>query len=509
MENKVSESTEGKYLLSINSLDVNLFSRSVTIKNFVLVPVNRNDTLNNLYAIKISSAVLEKFSFFSYLINKRPDVKKLKIQGSEICIILGSNPNLEKNKKSDKNILAENSDLLIPEVLLINVKLSLIRNSNTPTLILKTGNGKVRIRNFELNRKKDNLKSRFSSDLTDIEVHKIEFHSKDKMYSLYAEKLVSSSTDSLITIGNIQLIPNYSKKDFFKKGPGYISMTNLVCPKIELIGINVKKLLENGVLLSSKLKTSELTLNIYRDSNYPIKKTVKPSAQAVIRDIPLLISIDSIFIKESNLNYEELAEGENSTDKIGLSKIKAVITGINNDSNSYEPESKIKASIEGYFMNKGLLSTNYSFNLNTRKENFTCSGSLSSMPMTAMNPMFKHSKHLIIKKGEIDSAAFNFTAGTSSAQGKMKLIYHDLIVESLPAKNSAGDNKKFKNFMLNNFVVKENNPGKNNETRVVDIEVEHDPYRYFPYYSRQAIMSGLSNSIVGEDKAAIIKKLMK
>jgi hypothetical protein len=505
MEIKVSESTRGKYLLSIGSLHISLVGRTISFENIAFIPTDRNDTLNNLYVVRISSAKLAGFSFFSYLKNKRTEYKKLTISNSEICILLKSDK--IKTDNNNRNKSDQNTELLIPEAIVQNLKFNIIRHNSDPSLILKSEKNNIRVQDFKLLPEGDSSKPRFSFENADLKLNGIELHTSDKMYTINAEELICSSGTSLLTINNIHVTPNFSKAEFFKIEPEYITMSKVSCAKIEMSGLDVKGLICNKFLHSAKLNGSDLVADVYRDDNYPVKKKVKPSAQAAIRNIPFLVLIDSVFVEKAEINYEELGEGEAKTDKISLNKINARIAGITNDSTSYNANSKVKAKISGYFMNKGLLTTNYSFNLNTRKENFVCSGSLGAMEMANMNPMFRHSKNLIIKTGMIDSASFSFIAGPSSASGKMRLIYHNLSIESVPDKNSSG-NGKLKTFLLNNFVIEEKNP-EGGEIRTADIITEHDPYRWFPYYSRQAIMSGLVNSIISQKKSNFLKKVMK
>lgn len=506
IENKVSEMTDGKYMLLINGFKINLLKRSIEISNLAFVPAKGKDSLHNLFILKISSVSLERFSFYTYLTKKKVDFGRLNIDDAEFNIYL--KPKSKGEKKVEEKATLNNAHLYIPHVNIVNLKFGLYKGDSLATLILKT-EGNIDITDFTFKGNSDSLSAPFSLGSSTIDLHAVEFRSIDKMYTLLAHKLSSSSRDSSIVIDSIRLVPNYQGADFFKRSPDYISMAKLACSKISLIKVDVKKLIEDQILKSSKLVASDIIIDIYRDGNFPITHKIKPSAQAVIRNIPFPILLDTVIIKQAQLNYEELAVGEQAPDKIFLNKINALITGINNDTNSFTAETKLKAGITGYFMGKGLLTTNYSFNMNTRKESFTSEGNLGNMEMQTMNPMFKSSKHLVIKKGMIDTAIFSFSAGAVSAEGKMKLLYHDLIVEPLAKDNENLKNEKIKSFVLNRLIVKENNPGKDNEVRTVNIFIEHDPYRFFPYYIRQALMSGLSNSIIGEKKAELLKKAMK
>jgi hypothetical protein len=503
LENKVSDLSHGKYKLSINSLTINLLQRSIVIKNVALIPTNGDDTLSRHYVLRISSSILKDFSFSSYLINDKVDFKILNVENGELAILKETKTGNDTIPRKDFSL--GNVNFQIPEINLINIKLGLYNNSRS-TLICKTGKSNFILKDFALNTNGDKEGPSLSISSVDLDIDKIELLSADKMYSVFIEKVSSSSGDSLLRVDNIRVIPNYSKANFFKTAPDYITMSKLVCSKLQFVGIDIKRLIENKALKSSKLIAEDIMMDVYRDNNYPVRKIVKPSAQAIIRNIPFLILVDSVIINEAQLNYEELSEGESVPDKIFLSKIRALITGTSNDTNSYKPDSHLEAIISGRFMDQGILNANYSFNLNTRKEGFDCKGSFTAMPMPALTPMFKHSRHLLIKEGEIDTANFYFSAGPSAAVGKMKLIYHNLKVESLPDKSK---NEKFKSFVIKNFLVKESNPDKSNDTRVSEIMAEHDPYRYFPYYSRQALMSGLVNSIIGEKKVVLLNKIMK
>jgi hypothetical protein len=214
-------------------------------------------------------------------------------------------------------------------------------------------------------------------------------------------------------------------------------------------------------------------------------------------------------MKDADVVYQETNPDQTTTGKLTLNKINALILGVQNDTGSYTDSSFIKAKINGVFLNKGLFKQNITFPLKAREELFYCSGSLSSMPLISFNQLIPPSKFLKIKNGQLDSASFSFVAYENVSNGTMKIIYHDLDIEAV---RKDGEKIKLKDkvkvFVVNELIIKNSNPDNSGVLRISKIHAEHNPYRYFPFYSMQSIISGIAPAIEGEKTAKLLNKKM-
>jgi len=270
--------------------------------------------------------------------------------------------------------------------------------------------------------------------------------------------------------------------------------------------MDVKQFFEYNWLVIHKVELTGCTIDVFRDNTLPLKKIVRPSLQAMVKSLPFFVSVDTIEVKKGEVTFEVKEPEAASSGKISINKMNIIISGIQNDSSAYSSDQSIKAVIKGFIYNQGRFSETYVFPLEATKEFFYCSGSLTSMPLSLFNPMIKNTKNISIKSGQLDYASFSFIAHENSSKGKMKFMYHDLKIEVMDKEGEKNRLKeKLKTFLANKFVFKECNPCKDGIVRESNIHAEHNPYRFFLYYSMQSILSGIEPAIVSDKKAKLFE----
>jgi hypothetical protein len=263
--------------------------------------------------------------------------------------------------------------------------------------------------------------------------------------------------------------------------------------------------LEQNSLIGRKLSLKGFVIDTYRDNNIPLEAVERPSLQALIKSVPLTISIDSIEVYDAKAVHQEIAEGRSELSNMTLDKINGIITGITNDSLKINSKTFINASLSAIFMKKGFFKLKYTFPLLPDNEISSCDGILGPLPIIAIDPLVEPSKGISIVSGSVDSMKFNFTTDGNISRGKMILAYRDLKVD-MKDDSSAKLKDKFMDFFANNVVLKEDNPGSNGKLREVNVGVGKNKYRYYPFHFMQTLLSGITASIEGEEKSKLLKK---
>jgi hypothetical protein len=128
------------------------------------------------------------------------------------------------------------------------------------------------------------------------------------------------------------------------------------------------------------------------------------------------------------------------------------------------------------------------------------------MPIMALNPLLESTKGISVKTGNIDSMKFTLNTNGIYSNGLMTMAYHGLSVKLLSEKEGGDLKTKLKNFVANEFIIKENNPGNDGNLRTVNLGVQKNQYRYFPYFFMQSLLSGIAASFEGEKKAKFLKR---
>jgi len=511
---QISKATHNEYALSLDGLSINLFNNTITIKNLTIAPSKIETHSKAQYVFKAKVLRIIGFSILSYLKKHDLLIDRVEFEEPQIAIFQGYERLPKKNKDSpEKNFSLYTAfsktlnSVSIGYIDIMNSRFNIYKNGTDSSSVFSTNNNSISIKNFTVNSETDKKNRLFFAEKFEVVMNTFSYNFGSGLYTLFGKRLYASYVDSTLIVDSLKLVPNFSKKEFADAAGHQISRVKIISSKVSFQKMDVKLFFEYNWLVIHKVDIAGCFIDVYRDNSLPLKHIVRPCIQAILKGLPFFVAVDSIEMKNGEAVYEDLNPDLISTGKISINKISAIITGVQNDTSSYSKKSSIKAKFDGYFMNKGKFIETFTFPLNTTNEFFYCSGSLTNMPMTAFNPMIQRTKHISIKSGQLDKASFSFVANENSSNGKMKFMYHDLKIEPMnKSEEKVGLIAKLKKFLLNKLIIKDSNPGKNGLVRVSKIHAEHNPYRFFPYYSIQSILSGIAPAIEGKKMVRRIQK---
>jgi hypothetical protein len=511
---RISEITHNEYALSLDGLSINFFTNTITVENLIIGPSKKGIHKNAQYVFKAKTFKIIEFSLLSYLKNHDLLIEKIEFEEPQISIFQGVERLPVKNidtlvipfslyKAFSKTL----NSIAIGNIEIVNSQFNIYKNGTDTLSVFSTKDNSVSIKKFIINSETDQKHRLFFADKFEIVMNKFSYHLGNGLYTIYGKSLYASYVDSIVTVDSLQVVPNFSKKEFAEEAGRQISRVKIISSKVNFRKMDVKLFFEYNWLVINKVDLSGCAVDVYRDNRLPLQPIKRPSVQNMLRDLPFFVAIDSIEMKDGNVTYQETNSDQSTSGKLTLNKINALVTGVQNDTESYTDSSFIKAKINGVFLNKGLFKQNFTFPLKAKEELFYCSGSLSSISLITFNQLISPSKFLKIKSGQLDTAIFSFVAYENASNGTMKLLYHDLNIEAVK-KN--GEKIKLKDqvkiFVANELIIRNSNPDKNGVVRISKIHAEHNHYRYFPYYAMQSIISGIEPAIINENAAKLLNK---
>jgi len=514
VKERISESTQGKYALSVDGLSINLLTYSITVNNLMIAPLKIETSPKAQYLFKAKVVRVIDFSILPYLKDRDLLINRVEFEEPQISIFQGSD-RMSGKEKSDpqdnfslyKAFSKKLNSVSIAHIDVMNSRFNIYKNGIDSLSVFSTNDNSITIHKFSVNPVTDNQNRLFFAEKFEMVMNNFSYHLGSGLYSLYGKNLSASYIDSTLIIDSLQLIPNFSKKEFADEAGQQISRAKINSTTVTCKKMDVKSFFEYNSLIIDKVDITGCIIDIYRDNTLPLKSIVRPSLQTMVKELPFFVSIDSFVMKNAELKFEVLNPETSSTGKVTVNKMNAIITGIKNDTLNYSNDQSIKATVNGIVFNQGKFTEAYTFPLKATKELFYCSGSLSSMSMVSFNPIIRPTKQITIKSGILDSLSFSFIANKNSSQGTMKFMYHDLAVEMMNKKKlKIGLKEKLQTFVVNNLIINNNNPGKDGVVRTSKIHAKHNPYRFFMFYSMQSILSGIAPAIEGERKAEWIQK---
>ncbi len=514
VKEQVSESTHGQYALILDGLTINIFTRTITVKNIIIAPVIKETSSKAQFVFKAKILRTIDFSILPYFTGHDLLIDRVEFEQPQISIFQGYKRMPKRTAEPAENDFSifklfskQLNSLSIGHIDIMNSKINIYKNGTDTLSVFSSNDNSLSIKNFNVNSETEKTSRLFIADKFEIVMNKFFYHIGNGLYTLQGKRLYTSYIDSTLTIDSLQVVPNFSKKEFAEEAGRQITRVKIISSKIEAKMMDVKLFFEYNWLVINKVGITGCSMDIYRDNTLPIKHIIRPSVQAILKSLPFFVSVDTIEMKNGEAVYQELNPAMILPGKLSLNKINVIITGVQNDTSLYSKKSNITVKLNAYIMNQGRFRETCTFPLINSEDFFYCSGSCTSMPLASFNPMIQHTKNISIISGQLDYASFSFTANKNSSYGTMKFIYHDLKVEVLnKLGNKIGFREKVKTFLMNKIVIKDRNPDKNGVVRISNIHAEHNPYRFFPYYSMQSILSGIEPAVEGENKAKWLKK---
>jgi hypothetical protein len=514
VKERISESSHGKYVLSVDKLSINILTYTITVDNVIIAPSKFGASTKAQYVFKAKVVRVIDFSIMPYLKGRDLLINRVEFEEPQISIFQGSNrmPVKEKTDPDDNfsiyTVFSKKlNSISIDHIDIMNSRFNIYKNGIDTLSIFSTNDNSISIKKFSVNPETDKQNRLFFAEKFEMVMNKFSYHLGSGLYSLYGKSLSASYIDSTLIVDSLQLIPNFSKKEFADEAGQQISRAKINSSMVSCKKMDVKSFFEYNWLIINKVDVAGCTIDIYRDNTLPLKHILRPSFQAMVKGLPFFVSVDSIEMKNAEVKFEVLNPGASSVGKVSVNKMNALITGVKNDTLYFTNDQSIKAVVNGFIYNQGKFNEVYTFPLKATKEFFYCSGSMSSMSMVSFNPIIEPLKHISIKRGQLDSLSFSFVANENLSKGMMKFMYHDLEIEVMNKDGKKnGLKEKVKTFIANKLIVKDSNPDKDGNVRLSNIYAEHNPYKFFLFYSMQSVLSGIVPAIEGEKKTKWLQK---
>jgi hypothetical protein len=340
----------------------------------------------------------------------------------------------------------------------------------------------------------------FDDGLKKIVINNFRYLSPNGLYTLIVPSLRLSQDSLQLTADSISFLPNYDAAEFFRKS-GTQTDRMMIYAGLKVRKVNICECIRQTTLVAEMLDIDKLAVFAYRNKNYPRDGKKKLSVQQLIKEVPFPLNIDTIRIGHATVEYKELPKDGDQAGELHFGPLQAVIMGVSNDTTI--DDHKIIMSSTATLEKQGELRARFVFPMNTNEMRFYCSGSSGKIPFSAINQFVEAVTPGSIKNGQVDSMQFEFYADENKAKGTIQFAYSDLKVEL----RNKDDEKTLKGdvaaFLAHLLVLRENNPGKNGEFRITEINYNREPDRFIFNYSWKALLSGILPATgVGEKQTA-------
>ncbi len=511
IENKVNiyltEHPVELYSITFDKISVNIFNRSVKIKNLNIAPDSLilNNTKNtgkkysNLFKAQIPYIKLSGIKILKAYKNKIIDINKFIIKKPDIKVFnLKSLPKSNTHKKASKKLNLDSINIKPLQSIIID-KFDINKcsvevfdlNSKTPTISIASFS--LILSDLIIDPDNSGKEKRIISaeDFT-INIKDQNYILPGNLYKIHFDKAGLCYSKSNLFIKSFKLIPLYDRVTFGQKTEYQSDYTELTIKNIKFKNLDFDELIFNKKFNLKFIDISGLKANIYRDKRLPFNFNHFPKLyNESIHNIEFPVYIDSIYITNAKVTYEERVEKADKPGMVFFDKMNVLVKNITNNPEKLKKNKSMKIYSTSMLMNKGLLKAKIFMPLTGKIDTFSFSGSLGYMKMEKLNSFSIPNASVKINKGNVKSMNFSANANTNYAKGRMEFLYDDLDIDIL--KSTDGEEVKEKKFIsfVANRIIKKSNPIVDKPPRIAEMYFERDKNKGIFNYIWKTVFSGI------------------
>lgn len=468
----------------IGDLDVNLFSRSVTIRDISFISKTNSDSGSSSRA-QIERVALRDIGLYQFISNRVLSIGELIITNGNLFIDRNREPKDTANTQHVdglRQLSIERLDINDLSVTIVNdssKQYSGVVNATLTGVSSSEQEGVAGLAGYEL--------KHIELDLFKLAI------STPKLYFIQIGRLQANSNSSRLQVDSLQLVPKYSKFEFAQVAGKQIDRINTFIHKIEVDGLKYDLLLDSS-FVASKVKISGGEVHSFRDKRQPFRETkVKPLPIEALNDIAFGVVIDTIQIGESKVEYEEFAPEGFETGTIAFDDLNANLTNISNRKDSRKTNT---ATLKASAKLMGQAEINATFELPYDKDQqYVATGTIGKMSLDHLNPPLQNLAFVRIESGTLEGITFNFVYNDKESSGKVTINYKDLKIDGLKKEKSTVIND-LKTLLINTIIKNDKDKEVPLEKRTGTVDFERDRKRQIFNFWWKSLFSGIKSSVM-------------
>lgn len=322
-----------------------------------------------------------------------------------------------------------------------------------------------------------------------LKIKDYQTHFRNYLYRASAKSLHWQSKSNELIIKQLKILPTITEKKLNRQQTHQKELYETQIGTLKAQNFDVSAFWEKHEVQAQKLTLDSLDLQISADRRLPTRSRRRRMPAQIMRAMKMPLRIDTIQINHLDLAYQEKVAGAQKVGKLFVKNIHAQVIGLNN-----RPQSKdsIHLSAAGKLMDLG--DANIQVHMALMPDLMArITGNLGKFKADFMNDFLETTRHIQIRKGDIQGAKFWVVMQDSTAIGVLEAGYKHLRLDILSKKK---DNKKrgFISFLANIFINNRNNLEKNRH-KIGNILYERLPEESFVRFLVRSLAMGILNTL--------------
>lgn len=322
----------------------------------------------------------------------------------------------------------------------------------------------------------------------------------DSLYFYKCRDINISAAEHSMVAKGIELVPRYSREKFESRLTARQAMFNITIPTVTLSGIDWWNFTNRKSIIADEAVISHLSCKIFLDRSLPFRKIkVDNFPHQLLMRMSKPVLVKKLRIVQANLVYNEYNPGLDKLATIYIDDMNGDVANITNMKNRVKVNRYMKVTSSGLFMHSVPMKVNFSFDLLKYKHgNFTTDLHVGEIDKDILNPVARASGGFFLKKGTIEKGVVHVVADNFKGNGHGQVLYKNLYLVGLKKdKDKPGGLKKKSvlSFIGNVLLIKNNNPPKGEEPKMLNFTYERKSTSTFLNVVWGTIFTGILKTI--------------
>ncbi|MFD2099611.1 DUF748 domain-containing protein [Flagellimonas iocasae] len=465
--------------LEYGSLSTNILLGSITLED---ISLDHNAQLFNLQARQIKVSGLGYWALLT-----KGDISVSDFSLNEPVMVLQKTKTDSTKTPSNGSKKSDSTRIAIGNFSINNGQLEVVENpSDSTQLSIQDINFSVSDIHFD----PETAQNKIPFTYGNYELHTQKLYYDMGPYEfLQLDALQFTPEESHIT--NFVLQSKYSRDELSKKLRVEHDHYDLAINAMSLKQFQFGFETEEPQLHIQEITLQEPHFQVYRDKLLPDDTSHKKLYNQALRDLPLDLQVDTIAIQKGTLSYEERLELDVDPNSLRFTELTATINNLHS-----KKEGKVQVNAEAQLMGDGFLSLDWSFDPQSKSNDFLASGTLSDFKTESINPFLKTNLRAEVS-GDVNQMYFTISGNEVKSTGEMKMNYDEFEFVVLK-KDRLGVNKLLTAVV--NIFARKNSDTDPEGYRYGYFDVERNTDKSFFNYLWINLKAGLLDTVTGKGK---------
>ncbi len=337
---------------------------------------------------------------------------------------------------------------------------------------------------------------------TEIHLGEISYQLPKGFYSITMQNVDILGADTLITIKELKLNPQYDKREFGWKVGKQIDRIELTVPKLDIYDFDLARFVATDTLHIRKIVIYEAGLNAYRDKNVPFDHSQRPlQPQQMLAALPISVDVEKVEVKNADILYQQLNPYADVPGEVPITRFYGTVYNLTNIPSVIRRRGAMVWDVQAVFFGDGKMTVEILFPANLQSGDFSFTATMGPMQLAGFNQMIVPTEGVKVEEGTINSLWLHADAGSESATGFMVLNYANLKLAFLKDKSDESQDKNKILSFLANVVINNSNQNPADTTKM---DFQRNKQKAIFDYLVKTVMSGLKDNVLpgnqNEDK---------